>query len=133
MAIRTKKPVPFTFVLDALEAANPITRPMFGCTAVYIGDKIVLVLRDKGPKDPDTGVWIITMPEHHSTLLGDFPSLRSIQMFDKKGPAGWRKLAASDPDFEESALRLCSLILKGDSRLGNVPKAKKRPKARAQR
>lgn len=54
--IRQRKPVPHEFVLDALAEFQPRTNPMFGCLAVYVGEKIVLVLRDKRDGRADNGV-----------------------------------------------------------------------------
>ncbi len=59
---KKRKVVPHEFVLEPLAALSPWTRPMFGCLAVYIEDKIVLVLRDKPDKPPDNGVWLSTVP-----------------------------------------------------------------------
>ena len=42
------KNVPHEFVLDALSELDPWTRHMFGCLAVYVGDKIVLALFETG-------------------------------------------------------------------------------------
>ena len=55
----TKKPTrpPFAFVLDELDALEPFTKPMFGCTAVYVGDRIVLILRERPTRKDDNGVW----------------------------------------------------------------------------
>src|ERR1019366_10222917 len=48
------KKIPFDFVLAELEELGPVTRPMFGCHAVYVDDKIVFILRDKSdPRDDD--------------------------------------------------------------------------------
>ena len=55
-AIKKRKAVPHEFVLDAVALLSPRTRPMFGCHAVYVADKIVLVLRDKGEETADNGV-----------------------------------------------------------------------------
>jgi hypothetical protein len=129
-----KKPraLPHPFVLDALEAARPETRPMFGCIAVYVGEKIVLILRDKGRPDPDSGVWIATVPEHHASLRRELPSLRSITVFGS-GVTGWQVIPAKAPDFEEEALRACEMILVGDPRIGKIPGERKKttPKAKA--
>ena len=45
IAAKRGKIAPHEFVLDALASAAPTTRPMFGCLAVYVEDKIVLILR----------------------------------------------------------------------------------------
>jgi hypothetical protein len=120
---KIKKQVPFEFALDALAEAHPYTRPMFGCTAVYVKDQIVLVLRDRDDSPKDRGVWLATTAEHHASLKKDFPSLRSIQLFGP-GETGWQVLPVDADDFEELVLKACGLILKGDSRIGKVPKGK---------
>jgi hypothetical protein len=123
-AIKPRKSNPHAFVLDALAELEPRTNPMFGCLAVYVGEKIVLVLRDKSPADADNGVWLATTPEHHASLKQDFPSMRSIKVFGKP-VTGWQVLPASAPDFEEAALHACELVIARDSRIGKVPKPKK--------
>jgi hypothetical protein len=122
-----KKPIPFDFVLEELATLRPYTKLMFGCTSVYVGEKIVLILRLK-EGDGDNGIWLATTPEHHASLARDFPSMRSIQLFGP-GPTGWQVLPADAADFEESAFRVCELIRRGDVRIGKVPKAR-RPRAK---
>ena len=93
---------------------------MFGCLAVYVKDKIVLVLRDKRGNPADNGVWLATTKEHHESLRREFPNMRSIQVLGK-AVTGWQVLPVDAPDFEEAALRACELILAGDPRIGKVP------------
>jgi hypothetical protein len=124
LAIKTRKPVPYEFVLEAMSPLSPWTRPMFGCLAVYVGEKIMLILRDKGGKDPDNGVWLATTIEHHKSLQREFPNMRSIRVFGND-VTGWQVLPADALDFEEAALRACELIAAGDVRIGKVPGAKK--------
>src|SRR5437660_8888477 len=105
-----RKAVPYEFVLDAIALLSPWTHPMFGCLAVYIGDKIVLALRDKGDASADNGVWLATTREHHESLRREFPSMRSIQMLGRE-VTGWQVLPADAPDFAEAALRAGELII----------------------
>ena len=120
-----RKPIPHEFALEALAAANPETRPMFGCLAVYVKDKIVCVLRDKRDATAeDDGMWLATTPEHHASLRQEFPNLRSIGVLGKK-VTGWQVLPASEPDFEESVFRACELIVAGDPRIGKVPASRR--------
>jgi hypothetical protein len=126
-AVKSRKPVPHEFVLDALSSLEPRTNPMFGCLAVYVGEKIVLVLREKPGETRDNGVWLATTVEHHESLRRDFPSMRSISVLGK-AVTGWQLLPSRSPDFEESALLACELILRRDARIGKVPKAKSRKK-----
>lgn len=123
---KIKKPPPHEFVLDALTEAGPTTRPMFGCLAVYVGEKIVLILRDKGDRATrtDDGVWLATTQEHHKSLKKDFPSMRSIRLFADGGPTGWQCLPVESETFEEEALRACELVLRGDTRIGKIPAKK---------
>ena len=96
---------------------------MFGCLAVYVGEKIVLILRDKSSYPADNGVWLATTPEHHAGLRHDFPNMRSIQLLGGK-ITGWQVLPADSKNFESDALRACELVLAGDPRIGKVPGVK---------
>jgi hypothetical protein len=123
--IKHRKAVPYDFVLDAIAAVSPHTRPMFGCLAVYVDDKIVFALRDKPNSTADNGVWLATTQEHHQSLLREFPNMRSIQLFGKS-VTGWQVLPADSPDFEQAALRACELVVHGDPRIGKVPAGRKK-------
>jgi hypothetical protein len=92
---------------------------MFGCLAVYVGDKIVLALRDKRKNADDNGVWLATTTEHHESLRREFPNMRSIRLLGKS-VTGWQLLPVDASDFEESALRACELIVARDHRIGKV-------------
>src|SRR5579863_6733604 len=113
---RLRKAIPHEFVLEALTAVSPRTNPMFGCLAVYVGDRIVLILRDKRGESADNGVWLATTEEHHASLRREFPNMRSIGVFGK-AITGWQVLPADAPDFEASALRACELIVARDPRI----------------
>jgi len=126
-AVKPRKAVPHAFVLDALAPLSPRTHPMFGCLAVYVGEKIVLILREKRDHTADNGVWIATTQEHHASLRHEFPNMRSIPVLGKK-VTGWQVLPADAPDFEETALRACELIAAGDPRIGKVPGARRASK-----
>jgi hypothetical protein len=118
-----KKPrsrVPHAFVLDALEPIGPVTKPMFGCLAVYVKEKIVLILRDHRDHPADNGVWLATTAEHHDSLRREFPDMRSIQLF-RTPVTSWQVLPSDAGNFEESALHACELVLARDSRIGKVP------------
>jgi hypothetical protein len=122
--VKKRKPVPHEFVLEALSRLSPRTNPMFGCLAVYVEEKIVLILRDRQKKKADNGVWLATTQEHHESLRREFPSMRSIRLLGKK-VTGWQVLPADAADFEEAALRACELILAKDPRIGKVPKSRR--------
>jgi len=148
--VKGRKSVPHEFVLEALAEVEPRTNPMFGCLAVYVGEKIVMILRDKKADEPeknaswagdvrkrgrraspdflvtrDNGVWLATTIEHHESLRREFPNMRSIAVFGKKLTA-WQVLPADAPDFEWAALRACEMVVAGDGRICRVPKKKLR-------
>jgi len=127
--VKLRKSVPYEFVLEAVSQLPIETRSMFGCLAVYVGDKIVLMLREKQKQKEDNGVWLATTKEHHQSLQREFPHMRSIQLLGKE-VTGWQILPADAPDFESTALRACELILARDPRIGKIPKGRPKPKAR---
>jgi hypothetical protein len=127
--VKHRKSVPHEFVLDAIASLSPRTRPMFGCLAIYVQEKIVLILRDKPSKIEDNGVWLATTPEHHPSLRREFPSMRSIKVLGEK-VTGWQVLPSNAQDFEEAALHACDLVLAHDPRIGKVPGARKLRKSK---
>jgi len=120
---KIKKAIPFEFVIENLFSVNPTVKSMFGAYAVYIEKKIVLILRDKN--DEDSGVWLATKVEHHTSLKKEFPKMRSIIIFGG-GVSSWQVLNKDEDDFETSVNLACELILKGDERIGTIPKPKKK-------
>jgi hypothetical protein len=131
--IKKRKSVPHQFVLDAIASLSPVTRSMFGCLAVYVGNKIVFFLRDKPGPSPDNGVWLATNEQHHESLRCEFPNMRSIQLLQKQ-VTHWQVLPADAPDFEEAALRAADLLIAKDPRIGKIPqswrtRAERAPKA----
>ncbi|MCW3071725.1 MAG: hypothetical protein JWO44_1615 [Bacteroidetes bacterium] len=121
--MKKQKSIPFSFVLDNLHQLDPIIKPLFGCHSIYIGNKIVMALREKD--DEDSGVWIATAPEFHSSLKKEFPGMRSIRIFGT-GTSSWQVLPKDTDDFETSVNHLCELVIKGDPRIGKIPKPKKK-------
>ncbi len=118
-----RKAVPHRFVLDTIEIVHPTTRAMFGALAVYVGEKIVFILRDR-PSDPHAnGVWLAVPVELQESLDAEFPNASPVRIMGKD-ISGWRLLAVDAPDFEASALHACELVIRGDPRIGKVPKSK---------
>ena len=124
----TKPPkIPYPFVVDLLTPLAPEVRRIFSAFGVYIGDKLVLMLRER-PKHPDdNGVWVVfsekTNPDDPSTRR-DLPLLRPIALLGNK-MGHWRVLPASAPHFETEATRVCDFLLKKDPRFGRVPDSRK--------
>jgi hypothetical protein len=127
-----KNSVAFDFVVEQLFSISPIVKPMFGCHALYLKDKILLVLRNRQTETQDNGIWIATTPDHHQSLAADFPSLRNIFVLGSS-QSSWRNLPADDDNFESDAIKVCQLILKGDVRIGKLPKTKRKKVANDKR
>lgn len=119
--------MPFGFIIDDLASMNPVVGRMFGCYSVYIGEKIVLILRQRKEPLADNGVWIATTAQHHESLASEFPSMRSIEVFGP-GPSGWQVLPEESDNFEAEVTHLCKLVLRQDLRIGKIP-AKKSKKS----
>ena len=115
-----RKRLPQEFVLDAVAEVCPTTRAMFGALAVYVGEKIVFLLRDR-PTDPQAnGVWLAIPTEFQENLHADFPNAGPVRIMGKE-ISGWRLLAVDAEDFEASALHACELVVRNDPRIGKVP------------
>lgn len=121
----SKHPIPFDFVLDYLYPLEVTIKSMFSVTVLYIGNKIVIGLRDKPNHTESNGVWIATSKLHHDSLRKDLPSLTSIPVLGD-GETGWQLLSPTDDHFEEQTIKACELIKRNDPRIGKIPKPKKR-------
>jgi hypothetical protein len=100
---------------------------MFSGFAVYLGDRIVCMLRDHHKSPQDNGVWLVLSDITSPTDLTprrDFPSIRSIELLgDKIGH--WLLIPSDSPSFETEALHACDLLLRGDKRIGRIPKSRR--------
>src|SRR5438045_6339858 len=82
-----RRSAPYPFILEALTPLEPEVRPMFSGFAVYVGDKIVLMLRDSPKHRKDNGVWLVFSETANLADPGihrDFPSLRLIGLLGGK-------------------------------------------------
>ena len=128
VATTKRRAIPFDFVLEQLAPLRPTTRAMFGSTGVYLEERVVFILRQKG--DSDDGVWVCYEPDVEAEVLALFPTLQCIDVLGNV--RSWRKLSARSKTFEDDVLRACKLLVSGDQRLGKLPerlKAKKRKSA----
>ncbi len=119
-----KSKIPFEFVLEELDRIAPRVKPMFGCYAIYVGEKLVLILRQRNDHSEDNGVWLAALHEHHASLKKDFPCMRTVRLLGS-AESVWQNIPAEEDDFEELVLKACHFILKGDVRIGKIPKKKK--------
>ena len=114
---------------------EPEVRPMFSGFAVYVGEKIVLMLRDSLKQPKDNGVWLVfseTADLADPGIRQDFPSLRLINLLGGK-IAHWRLIPADSSTFESEALHACDLLLKHDRRFGRIPRSRQTRPAKLHR
>lgn len=122
-----KKKIPFDFILDYLHPLEISIKPMFGCHAIYAQGKILLIVRKKEDHEDANGVWIATGKEHHESLRKELPSMKSVYILsDGKNETGWQMIHEDANDFEESVIKICSMIVKQDDRIGKIPKSKRK-------
>lgn len=121
-----RKAPPHAFILEALAPLEPEVRRMFSGYAVYLGDRIVCMLRDHVKSAKDNGLWLVlseSVDPADRTLRKEFPSLRPIELLGEK-ISHWLVIPSDSPTFEEEALHACDLLLRYDSRIGRVPKSR---------
>jgi hypothetical protein len=121
-----RRSAPYPFILEALAPLEPEVRPMFSGFGVYVGEKIMLMLRDSLKHPEDNGVWLVfsqTADLADPGIRQDIPSLRPINLLGGK-IAHWRLIPADSATFESEALHACGLVLKHDLRFGRVPQSR---------
>jgi hypothetical protein len=117
-----KKNIPFEFVFDHLFPLDVTVKNMFGLFAIYISEKIVLILRQRNDHPGTNGVWVATNQAHHESLKNDIPSLRSIgHLSNRLKETEWQLIPVGAEGFEYSVIKVCELIKHGDLRVGRMP------------
>lgn len=113
-------PHPYAWIWEPLEARPTfLRRAMFGAQAVYLEGQIMLCFCTRA--EPWRGLLACTERSHHESLSAEFPALRPHPVLSK-----WLYLPEASPDFDRTAERLVSLILRHDPRLGVIPPVKRR-------
>jgi len=124
---KPKQKQPHPFVLEALAPLRPEVRRMFSGFAVYLGDRIVCMLREHTKSPRDNGVWLVLSEATDPAdphLRREFPSIRSIGLLGNK-IRHWLLIPSDSPDFEAEALHACDLLLRKDPRLGRIPESRR--------
>jgi hypothetical protein len=124
---KPKPKPPHSFVLEALSPQSPEVRRMFSGFAVYIGDRLFMMLRNHVKSPEDNGVWLVLaegVDPADKSLRRDWPSLRSIQLLGNK-ITHWLLIPSDSDDFETEALHACDLVLRSDPRLGRIPQSRR--------
>lgn len=100
---------------------------MFSGYAVYIGNRLVFMLRDHADSPQDNGLWLVlseAVNPDDKSLRKDFPSLRTIDLLGGV-ISHWLLVPSDSPTFEEEAMHACDLVLRHDPRIGRIPKSRR--------
>lgn len=113
------KKIPFQFVFDLLHPLEIRVKPMFGLWAIYVGEKIMLILRQRKINPEINGVWVATSSEYHLSLKSSLPNLKSISTHsDDWKETEWQLIPQDSEEFEESVNQVCEWIKRRDTRIG---------------
>jgi len=111
--------VPFDFVFDYLPADITVKK-MFGMHYIYLGKRIMLILRRRDNEPELNGIWVATGKEHHESLKNNVPELGAFFIDNNERHGNWLFLRDHADDFEGAAIKICELIAHGDPRIGKV-------------
>ena len=112
------------WLVEALEdEPTYLLKSMFGTKTVYLGGRMVLCLADK--QEPWRGVLVPMERDQHAALIKDRPVLAPHPVLPK-----WLYLPETTDSFETDAQWLVQQIRKRDPRIGIVPPASKKKRAR---
>ncbi|MEO6846638.1 MAG: hypothetical protein ABI254_05230 [Chthoniobacterales bacterium] len=117
---RIKVVHPYAWLWEPLEGEDTfMLRSMFGSKAVYLDGKLLLCFFAKS--EPWRGLLICTAREDHASLISDVPALKPHKILGK-----WLYLPEAREDFDRVAEKIIRLTLRRDSRIGVIPKPRKR-------
>src|SRR5271169_6500097 len=88
---KPKPKLPYPFVLEALMPLTPEVRRMFSGFAVYVGDRIVFMLRDHQKSPRDNGVWLVlseSADPGDPELRREFPSIPGLSCWATRSDTG---------------------------------------------
>ncbi len=113
---------PFDFVFDYLPT-NITVKKMFGMYYIYLGKRILLILRKSDNQPEWNGIWIATSKDHHQSLKNNVPELGAFFLDGDDRHSNWLLLQDDAEGFEGAAIKVCELIAHGDGRIGRETKA----------
>ncbi len=124
MAVSKKKKAqnPLLWVVESImEEPSYIDRAWFGCRAIYLHGRLMLVLCSG--QEPWNGVLIATGHELHDDIRKEFNNLVRHPVLKK-----WLYLPEASEDFETTTMDIVEAIRMNDLRFGVEPKGRKRKK-----
>jgi hypothetical protein len=107
------------WVVDPImEEPSYIDRAWFGCRAIYLHGRLMLVLCSG--EDPWNGLLIATEHEFHDAIRQQFGNVVQHPVLRK-----WLYLPEASEDFETASSDIVEAIRQNDQRLGVEPKERK--------
>ncbi|MGO9013643.1 MAG: hypothetical protein ACLQF0_01565 [Dissulfurispiraceae bacterium] len=110
-------------VESIMDEPSYIERSMFGCLAIYLHGRMVLLLSEG--EEPWNGLLIPTDREHHKSIVNEFNYIVQHPVLKK-----WLYLPENTEDFESAASEIIRAIEINDPRFGVEPKERKPRKSR---
>ncbi len=104
-----------------MEEPSYVERAWFGCRAVYLHGRLMLVLCSG--EEPWNGLLIATEKEFRKEILREFETVVGHPVLKK-----WLYLPENSEDFETIASAIVEAARVGDQRFGVEPKERKRKK-----
>ncbi len=89
---------------------------------IYLGKRIMLILRKSGNQPEWNGIWAATSKEYHESLKNNIPELGAFFLNGDERHGHWLLIQDDAEDFEGAAIKICEMIAHGDARIGKVPK-----------
>ena len=87
---------------------------------IYLGKRIMIILRRSNNQPELNGVWVATSKNHHESLKNNVPELGNFFINNDERHGNWLFLQDTADDFEGAAIKVCELILHGDPRIGRL-------------
>ena len=103
-----------------------LERPMFGCLAVYLHGRLMLVLASG--EEPWNGLLLPTEHRSHASIRGDHKGVVQHPVLKK-----WLYLSEASEDFEATASEVVEAVRAGDPRFGVEPRERKAKKPKLER
>jgi hypothetical protein len=112
---RIKKQHPLLWVVESLmEEPSYLEKPMFGCLAIYLHGRLMLVLASG--EEPWDGLLIPTEHQFHDAILKEFSDVVQHSVLKK-----WLYLSEATEDFETVASDIVEAVRMNDLRFGVEP------------
>jgi hypothetical protein len=113
---------PLLWVVDPImEEPSYMDRAWFGCRAIYLHGRLMLVLCSG--QEPWNGLLIATEHEFHEDIRREFGQVVQHPVLRK-----WLYLPEASEDFETASSEIVEAVRTGDRRFGVEPKERKRKK-----